>query len=264
MMTVRHTTDSNPCSRGVAVGHTQLCHPVQGRTSDHCLCNFSFKASRTHSLTQDHLHPLHGRLDKAPSVIAYFFFPLLSSHSPNPPQVLIAHQSLCFAVSVLPDARPFLRRDRRPRFVLAYRFLAVALVICFIARDLLNLLINLVKQFRHHLAVSEVVGRQDCCHYLASRFINTDVEFAPGARAGVAVLSDLPLPFTKYFHARRINHHLQGLAPSQAGQDNLKRLAPAAEGGINPGPTGPGPKASSTTAASPQSSAGGGDRPPEE
>src|SRR5215212_1125149 len=232
MKTTRHTLDSNSRSGGVAIGHTQLRHPVQSRASDQRLRGLPFKPSRTHSLTEDHLHAKHRRLSKAPPVIARFLFPLLSPHCANPPQVLIADQALCFAVTMSPDARPLLRRDRCSCFACTYRFIAVSLVVCLIAGYLVNLFINLVEQLRQHLPVSEVVSGDDCRHYLASRFINTDVEFPPGAPLSVAVLADLPLAFTEYFHARRINYYVQRLARATAGQDNLKRLAPPAEGRV--------------------------------
>src|SRR5829696_8893750 len=156
--------NNNFCLDGIAVGHTQLCHPVQSRASDQHLRGLSFKPSRTHSFSEDHLHAKHRRLCKAPSVIAHFLFPLLSPHCTNPPQVLIADQALCFAVAVLPDVRPLLRRDRRSSFACPYRFIAVALVVCLVARYLIDLLVDLFKQIRQHLPVSEVVGGDDRRH----------------------------------------------------------------------------------------------------
>src|SRR5215210_3189799 len=108
-----HILNSNSCLDGIAVGHTQLCHPVQSCASDQHLRGLSFKPSRTHSFTEVHLHPKHRSLCKAPSVIAHFLFPLLSPHCTNPPQVLIADQAFCFAVARLADVRSLLRWDRR-------------------------------------------------------------------------------------------------------------------------------------------------------
>src|SRR5207244_1716756 len=144
-----------------------------------------------------------------PPMIANFLLPLFTSHLADTAQILIADQSLLLAVAMLPNLRIPLRRYRRSGFAFADRLITIALVIRAIAANLLNLILDLLKQIFQYLVISNIVGRHHRRDDLAGRFIGTEVQLAPGAALRVAVLTDFPFAFTKDLHAGRINDHVQ-------------------------------------------------------
>lgn len=217
------------CSRGVTVWHAQMRHPVQRRTSHQHLRRLPAKLPRADTVAEDCFHPKHLRLGKTPPMITYFLLPLLSPHSPDAPQILIADQSVLLRIPVPPNPSIPTWRDRRFRLPLTDGFIAIALVIRSIAADLFDLLVNLLKQVFEHLRVGQVVCSHHRRHDLARSFIGADVKFSPSAALPVAVSADFPFAFTEDFNAGGIYHHVQRFIVFAARQSHLQGGAAAAQ-----------------------------------
>src|SRR2546423_14649579 len=129
MEAVFHIIEFENSSHGVTVGHSLMRHGVQGRTPDQHLRRLARKSPRAYPLSEARLHPKHLRLGQTPPVIANFLLPLFSPHLADAPQILIANQTLRFAVAMLPDLRIPLRRYCRLGFSFADRLITIALVI---------------------------------------------------------------------------------------------------------------------------------------
>src|SRR2546423_6654882 len=135
MEAVFHIIEFENSSHGVTVGHSLMRHGVQGRTPDQHLRRLPRKSPRAYPLSEDRLHPKHLRLGQTPPVIANFLLPLFPPYLADAPQILIANQTLFFAVAMLPDLRIALRRNRCLGLALTDRLIAIALVIRTIAAD---------------------------------------------------------------------------------------------------------------------------------
>ena len=216
-------------SHRVTVGHPQVRHRIQGRTSDQHLRRLPGKLPRADAVAEDRLDSKHLGLGQTPPMIANFLLPLFTSHLADTAQILIADQSLLLAVAMLPNLRIPLRRYRRSGFAFADRLITIALVIRAIAANLLNLILDLLKQIFQYLVISNIVGRHHRRDDLAGRFIGTEVQLAPGAALRVAVLTDFPFAFTKDLHAGRINDHVQRFVLLAARQNHLQRRTAAAQ-----------------------------------
>ena len=224
-----HNVKLKKGSHRVTVGHPQVRHRIQGRTSDQHLRRLPGKLPRADAISEDRFHPEHLRLGQTPPMIANFLLPLFTSHLADAPQILIADQSLLLAVAMLPNLRIPLRRNRRSGLAFADRLITIAFVIRAIATDLLNLILDLLKHRFQHLAIGNIVGRHDCRQYLAGRFIGTKVQLAPGAALRVAMLANFPFAFTKDLHAGRIDDHVQRFVLVAARQNDLQGGTAAAQ-----------------------------------
>src|SRR5436853_6805758 len=149
-----HNVKLKKGSHRVTVGHPQVRHRIQGRTSDQHLRRLPGKLPRADAISKDRFHPEHLRLGQTAPMIANFLLPLFTSHLADAPQILIADQSLLLAIAMLPTLRIPLRRYRRLGFAFADRLITIALVIRASAANLLNLLLDLLKPPFPHLAIS--------------------------------------------------------------------------------------------------------------
>ena len=229
MNTVHSPTEPSLSGDGVAVRHSQVRHPVQRRAPDKQLRRLPGKAACTDSLAEDRLHPEDSRLGQRAPMVAALPLPLSPPFAPDGSQVLITDVSFSFRVAVVPDARPISRRDRSSRFSRADRVITVAAVIGSIGRDLLDLLCHFCEQVLKQLRVFEVIGRDRYGDKLMGRFVHAEVEFAPRAAAGVAMLAHLPLALAIDFDAGGINNHVDWFRLPQARQRNGERAAAARE-----------------------------------
>lgn len=132
-----------------------------------------------------------------------------------------------FRVTVLPDACPLLRRDRRSRLPLADRVITVTAVVGPIGRDLANLALDLIEQVGQQLRIFEIISRDDDRHELPRRLVRAEVEFTPRAAARVPVLAHLPLALAIDFDAGRVDDQVQRLALAAARQLDLQSSAAA-------------------------------------
>jgi hypothetical protein len=231
METIFHKVILENASYGIAVGHSQMRHPVQGRTSHQHLRRLPGKLSRTDALAEDRFQAKHLRLGKTATMIPDFLLPPFASHLPDAPQLLISTQRLLFAVAVRPNPGILLRRYRRLRSPLFDGFITEVLIITAIAADLLNLFFDLFEQLFDDLPITDIVTRHHCGNNLAAAFISTDMEFAPRPALAVAVLPDFPFAFAKDFDARRINDQMQSFAFAVSRQGESQAPAVAAQGG---------------------------------
>lgn len=104
-----------------------------------------------------------------------------------------------------------------------------AFVIGAIAADLLNLLLDLLKQVFEDLRIGDVVGRHHRRDDLTRGRICTQMQFPPSPPLAVAVLTNFPFAFAKNFHARRINDHVQRRAVVKARQSYFQDGTAAAQ-----------------------------------
>jgi hypothetical protein len=213
----------------VAIWHPQMRHPVQRRASDKQLRGLSVKAARTNPLAEDHLYSKDLCLGQRAAMIARLSLPLSAPFAPDYSQVLIADVSLSFRVAVLPDARPLLWWNRRSCLSATDRVITISAIIRSIGRDLVNLILNLLKQVGQQLRVLKIIGRDDYGHELKGHFIHAKVEFAPGATPRVAMLANFPFAFAIDLDASGIHDHVQWLACLSARQLNLQRAAATAQ-----------------------------------
>lgn len=229
MKAVLRQMEFENCSRGIAVRHPKMCHPVERGTSYKHLRHLPLKLTRTHSRPEYRLDPKHLRLGQTPAVIATFFLPLFAPDSTDSPQVLISDKPLAFAVAVLPNLGVAPRWDGCTRSSFSYRLITVAPVIRAIAAHLPNLLRDLPEQVIDNLAVGQVVGCNNSSRDFTGGFIGADVQLAPGPAFGVAVLTNFPFALAEYLYAGRIYDQMQGLILFTTRQDYLKALAAAAQ-----------------------------------
>src|ERR1044071_1316117 len=103
MEAVSHKVKLNNRSYRVTVGHSQMRHLIQRRASDQHLGRLPGKLPRADSVSEDRFQSKHLGLGQTPTMVAYFLLPPFAPGLPNPPQILIADQSLFFAVAMLPD-----------------------------------------------------------------------------------------------------------------------------------------------------------------
>src|SRR5438270_1438520 len=113
----------------VAVRHPQMRHPVQRRAPHQQLRRLSVEAAGTDALAKDHLHAKDSRLGQRAPVVATLLLPPSTPRAADGAQVLVADVALAARVAVPPDARPLLRRDRRPRLPRSDRVITAAAVI---------------------------------------------------------------------------------------------------------------------------------------
>src|SRR5256885_1887366 len=132
----------------VAVGHSQVRHPVQRRTPHKQLSGLSRKGASTDPFTKDRLDSKDLRLSQRPPMIARLTFPLSASLLSDCSQVLITNMSLGFRITVLPYLRSLLRRNAGLRLSFSDGVIAVAAIIGSISRDLAQLIRDLLQQVR--------------------------------------------------------------------------------------------------------------------
>src|SRR5215213_1709279 len=232
MEAVFHNVELGNGSHGITVGHPQMRHLVQRRTSDQHLRRLPGKLPRTYTRSEYRFHSKHLRLSQTSPMITDLLLPRLAAHLPDSAQVLISNQSLLLTIAMLPYLRISARRDGGPGFSFPDCLITVPLIVGAIAADLLNLIIDLLKQLFEHLAIGHIVGCHHSGNDLARGFIGTYVQFAPGASLRVAMLADFPFAFAKDFHARRIHYHVQRLIVVAAWQDDFQSGAAAAQGRV--------------------------------
>lgn len=213
----------------VTVGHPQMRHPIQRRASDKHLCCLPLKAARSDSLAKDHLHSKDLRLGQRAAMIATVSLPLPSSLATDRTQVFITDVAFSFRIAVLPDARPLLRWDSRSCCSLSNGVIAVAAIIGPVSRDLRDFVLDLLQQVRQQLRVLETIGRDHDGHKLKGRLVHSEVEFAPGAASGVAVLAHFPFSLAVDLNACGVHHHVQWLRLLPAWQYNFQRAAATAK-----------------------------------
>src|SRR5436309_7535944 len=148
----------------VAVGHPQVCHPVQGRASDQQLRRLSRKAASTDSFAKDRLDSKDLRLGQRATMIFALTFPPSAPLLPDLSQVLITHVSFGKGVAMLPNLRPLLWRDAGPRLSFSNGVITVATVIRTIGCDLTQLIIYLLQQVRQQLRILKIIGRDGDGH----------------------------------------------------------------------------------------------------
>ncbi len=216
-------------SSGITVRHPQVRHSVQCRAPHQQLRCLSLKAASTNALTEDHLHAKDLRLGQRAAVVIALSLPLSTPGAADGTQILIADVPLSFRVSMLPDARSLLRRDRRSCSSASDRLIAVAAVVGSIGRDLANLVLDLREQVFEQLRVLERVGRDDNGHKLSGRLIHAEMEFAPCASARVTVLAHFPLTLAIDFDTCGVYHHVERLRLRATRQLNLQRAAATRE-----------------------------------
>src|SRR5689334_200350 len=229
MEAVFHNVEFSNSSHGVTVRHAQMRHRVQCRTPDQHLRRLPGKLPRTHSLSEDRFHPIHLRLGQAAPMIADFLLPLFPSYLADSAQILIPNQAFRFAVAMLPDLRIPLRRYRRLGFSFPDRFITTAFVIRAIAADLSHLFSDLLKQVFEHLRVGDVVGRHHRRDDLTRAFIRAEMQFPPSPPFAVTMLANFPFTFTKDFHPRRIDDHMQRFVLCAARQGDFQHRTAAAQ-----------------------------------
>lgn len=232
MSAASSTIEINYGSCRVAVGHSQVRHPVQRRTPDKQLRRLSVKAARTDSLAEDRLYSKDLRLGQRAPMIAALALPLSAPLATDGTQVLIPDMAFCFRVGVLPNLRSLLRWNRSPRSSVSQGVITVAAIVGSISTHLANLVFDLREQVGKDLRVLEVIG----CDYdgdkLKGSLVHAEVEFAPRAATRVPVLAHLPLTLAIDLDACRVTDHVQRLRLAKARQLNFQRATTTAQGRI--------------------------------
>jgi hypothetical protein len=213
----------------VTVGHTQVRHPIERGAAHQQLGRLAIEAAGRHFVPENDLLAEHGSFSQAAAVVARLLFPGRTPDLADAAQVLIAHQPFGFAIAVLPNPGVALRGDRRGRVPRANAVITIAFVIGPIAGNLRDLIFHLVEQVGQDLAVAVIVRGDDRGDNFTRRFVHAQMQLAPGAPVGVAVLAHFPLAFAKDFDARAIHHHVQGLPTPLARQADFQRLAAATQ-----------------------------------
>src|SRR5262245_14618868 len=183
-------------------------HPIQCRAFDKHFVELILDFVTLKPLAKCCLVAKDRRFSERSPMVADFLFPSLLTNLTNAPQVLIARLALGFTISVLPDARPFARRNGRSCLTLIERLITIPPVISPIGAHLRNWAINAIQQLRKHLRISNVVGTSAGGDNLSRCFIDTEMQLAPGSPLAPSVLPDFPFAFAVNFHAGRIDHQM--------------------------------------------------------
>ncbi len=105
MSVVFSTTEPERHSYRIAVGHSQMRHPVECRATYQQLRRLPVEAARTDSLAENRLDAKDLCLRQAALVVVALALPRGTPCSSNRAQILIAAVSLTARVAVLPNAR---------------------------------------------------------------------------------------------------------------------------------------------------------------
>ena len=216
----------------IAVRHSLVRHPVQGRASHQQLAGLTLKAARTRTCPEDLLEAKDRHLCQGASVILIISLPLGPPMRAQVAQVFIPRVTLATSIPMTPDARPPLRRDNRPRRAFSDGLVTLTVVIAAVARHLPQLARHLPEQVGQHLTIAAVVGRHNRGRHLACVFVHAQVQLAPRPPLRPAIASHLPLTLAVDFDARRVHHQVQRLIPAQARQRDRERTAAAAQGRV--------------------------------
>ncbi len=138
MSVVFSTIEPERRSYPIAVGHSQMRHPVQCRAAYQQLRRLPVKRARTDSLAKDCLDPKDLRLSQASLVVVALTLPRGTPFLSDGAQVLIAQVTLNFRVAVLPDARSAARRDRRACAARTQCVVTVPTIVGSVSRHLLD------------------------------------------------------------------------------------------------------------------------------
>ena len=98
----------------VAVRHTLVRHPVQGRAPYQQLAGLTLKSARTRPRPENHLEPEDRYLRQRAPMVLIITFPFRPPMRAQVGQVFITRVTLASSVPMTPDARPLLRRDDSP------------------------------------------------------------------------------------------------------------------------------------------------------
>src|SRR5947208_240823 len=139
-------TESILLSDLITVRHPGVRHPVQGRAPHQQLSGLTIETARTGTGPEDHLEPEDGHLRQRAPMVFIVTFPLSAPVSAKVAQVLITVVSVTFSVPMTPDTRSLLRRNDSPRLALFDGLVTLPVVVAAVARHLLQLIINLLKQ----------------------------------------------------------------------------------------------------------------------
>jgi hypothetical protein len=103
-----------------------------------------------------------------------------------------------------------------------------SLVIRAVARDLIDPLGHLRKQFWQHLVIGGAVVTDLGRHDFAGRFVHADMQLAPRAAFACAMLPHLPFALAIDFHPRAVHHHMHSLMPTSR-QTDFDRSLPSTQ-----------------------------------
>ena len=155
-------------------------------------------------------------------MIATFALPLSASDLTNTPQVLVTCQPLGAAVAMLPNLCPMARWDSSFGSAPCNHFVAGAPIITAIGRDLANWPGHLVEEKGQHLPVTYTIVSRRRCLNIACFLIHREVDFAPSASFGGAMLAHFPFALTKDLQARAIYDKMHRLCGSGGLQSHRK------------------------------------------
>ena len=169
-------------------------HTIEGSTADPGLRGLCLQQARRQALTKDSFETEHGSFRQRAHMVARAVFPGFSSQFANGAQILIPFQSFVMCVAMLPDTRILTRRDQHHslRSQAVESVIHLALVIAAIPGETINRLNDLLEQGFHHPGIIDAVFGQRHRFDLATFWIDTEMQLAPGAPFRLAMGSHLP------------------------------------------------------------------------
>ncbi len=126
----------------VAIGFSDLNHPVERSTFDEQLHRLIVKFTCTQIAAKNRLEAEHGSFCNRTTMIARIPFPVLASMLADRAQIFIAWMRLVLAITMLLNHRILAWRNHRLGSFGCNLVIAMAMVVCPIGRDLFYRLIN--------------------------------------------------------------------------------------------------------------------------
>jgi len=200
-------------SNRITIRHTQLGHTIESRAFDACLGDLPGYSPRAQVIAKDDLETKHSSLCQRTAMIARFLLPALTPDATYSSQILVTRQGRRRAIAMLPETgiAAWWHTDEVDLSRLA-GIVEFTFVIGSISADLLNWARGFFDQLLACFCIIHACFGQDHRLDLMGRLVHTQVQLAPGAAFGGAMLAHFPLAFPVDFQARAVHHNVQRAA----------------------------------------------------
>src|SRR5512135_42291 len=206
--------------------HAQMRHDVQRPAPDPQLTCLASPLPAPQPIPEDPLDPPDRRLGQRAHVVAHRALPAPPALSPDGAQVLIARVRSSLGVAVDLDLGVLARRDQGLGPARRQGVVDLGLVVRPVGGRFGDRPLDLIQQIAEHLGVGDTGLGDHRRLDLVALGVHRQVELAPGATLGRAVLADLPLPLAIELQPGAVDDQLEG-SVALLGQVDPRRGAAA-------------------------------------
>ena len=218
-----YTSHNLPSADGFR--HAEVREPVDDRHSNVALGNLPVKLTGEQVIAQL-FEPIHHVFGNAASVVSGILLPACATLGLD-----LSQEGIPGRV-VSPGHRILTRRNRCLGVPLADCGMGACGVVGAISGDLGDLTVDLRQQVRENFAVVPVGGGDFNSNDIFGRFINRQLNLAPGAALANPVLADFPFAFAEYLQARGADHDMGGPGSRAPGYLHFQCGCPARQVGV--------------------------------